>query len=290
MNAAIKSMLTILALALAQIAPAANLPRSDYVPGGVAVLPLEIDATATPVVHYNGRRVLVAKNDGRWYAVVGIPLNTRPGKYSIEVRNPAKKKLTQYFTVKDKKYKTQRLTIKDKRKVEPAEEDLQRIWREKKRIVAALRHWSDAGEVDLSFSAPAAGPRSSSFGLRRILNGKSRNPHSGMDIAARLGAEVRAPAPGHIIEIGDYFFNGNTVFIDHGQGVITMYCHLNSITVKPGQELARGDVIGAVGQTGRATGPHLHWGISLNDARVDPALFLTGVGDRTLAPSERRPE
>ena len=213
---------------------------------------------------------MVAKDKDQWYAVVGIPLSAATGNHELHL-DPGG---TIRFEVRAKDYETQHITIKDRRKVEPNAEDLRRISREKKRITTALRSWSDGSAPHLPLLRPVNGEQSSAFGLRRFFNGKPRKPHSGLDIAAPRGTPVIAPAAGVVVDTGNYFFNGNSVFIDHGQGLVTMYCHLDSIAVKKGQKIARGERIGNVGSTGRVTGPHLHWSVSLNDARVDPALLM----------------
>jgi murein DD-endopeptidase MepM/ murein hydrolase activator NlpD len=126
-----------------------------------------------------------------------------------------------------------------------------------------------------SFQMPIVGEFSSPFGLKRFFNGEARDPHSGLDIAAAEGKTVYSPADGKIVQTGDYFFNGQTVMIDHGQGIISMLCHLSKINVVMGQMVQRGVAIGKVGHTGRATGPHLHWGLSINNARVNPLLVAS---------------
>jgi murein DD-endopeptidase MepM/ murein hydrolase activator NlpD len=243
------------------------------VPGGIAAIRLPADADPASV-RYEQRRVLITRRDGDTYAVVGLALDAKPGMHYLKAKTRASKPLRLSFQISDKSYETQHITIEDKRKVNPEKHDLERINREQKQIGAALRHWSDSPTVTLDFLKPVDGMLSSPFGLRRYFNEQPRKPHSGLDIAAGEGAPVRAPAAGIVIDAGDFFFNGNTVFIDHGQGLITMYCHMSRIDVKPGQRVAAGEVIGAVGKTGRVTGPHLHWSVSLNDARVDPLLFL----------------
>jgi murein DD-endopeptidase MepM/ murein hydrolase activator NlpD len=253
---------------------ATALPRENTpVPGGIAIIPLPDNANPSSA-RYNGRKVLVTQQDGRTVAVVGLALGTKPGSYRLQVKSATGKPLGIAFTVADKAYEEQHITIEDKRKVNPEPRDQQRIAREQKQINAALEHWSDQDNVVVEFHKPVTGPTSSPFGLRRFFNEQARNPHSGLDIAAAAGTPVQAPAPGTVIETGDFFFNGNTVLIDHGQGLVTMYCHLSAIDVKRGDRLRTGDRIGKVGMTGRVTGPHLHWGVSLNDARVDPLLFL----------------
>lgn len=260
-------------LAVSGGAHAEALPRLAPVPGGVAAVPLG-DGPAAPEVRYHGRKVMVVRDQDRWLALVGIPLNTKPGRQRIEVHLPDGVRQTRLFSVHDKQYQTQRLTIKNKRMVNPNPKDLERIRMDREVINAALGQWSEPQSVPLRFDAPVAGPRSSSFGLRRIFNGQPRKPHSGMDIAAAQGAPVHAPAAGTVVARGNYFFTGNTVFIDHGKGLVTMYSHLDTIGVEPGQKVERGDLLGTVGMTGRVTGPHLHWAVSLNHTMVDPALFI----------------
>ena len=253
-------------------------PQTSAVPGGIAIVDLGLDTNKTsgeaPVVFYKKKRVMVANNNGRWLGIVGIALTAKPGQHKLQIKgfsNPIS------FTIKSKKYAEQHITIKDKRKVNPNAEDMKRIRREKTRINTALKHWADSDEVNTRFVLPVTGKLSSPFGLRRFFNEQARKPHSGIDIAAPEGTRILAPAAGRVIESGDFFFNGNSVFIDHGQGLVTMYCHMSKIKVDPGQIVAQGETIGAVGQTGRVTGPHLHWSVSLNDARVDPNLFFDNL-------------
>ena len=252
-----------------------TLPKESAVPGGVVIIKLAADSVGeTPSAYYNDKPLLVIKKENRWLAIVGIPLTAKIGAHKIDQQTASGKTINHDFTINDKAYKTQRLTVTNKRKVNPYAEDMPRITAEKKRTQKTLAHWEARALNDLAFLTPVEGRRSGSFGLRRIFNGQPRKPHSGMDIAAPTGTPVINPIAGTVTNVGDYFFNGKSVFIDHGQGLITMYLHLDSIDVKEGDVLKQGELLGTVGATGRVTGPHLHWGISLNDARVDPALFL----------------
>ena len=269
-------LITLLLILVTLPALAAQLPKANPVPGGIAVVPLGIESVSAPVVTYNEKRVMVAPNpkqEKHWLAIAGIDLNAEKGKHQLVVEtNPTQHTID--FEVKDKKYKAQHITIKNKRKVNPYKKDLERIKKEKKEIVASLSHWSDSEQINTDFVLPVKGRLSSPFGLRRYFNKQPRKPHSGIDIAAPKGTPIVSPADGTVLTTGDYFFNGNTIFIDHGQGLVTMYCHMSKIKVKPGQMVKRGQKIGAIGMTGRVTGPHLHWGVSLNDVRVDPGLFF----------------
>lgn len=257
-------------LAIGTQASALDLPKESRVPGGVAIIELP-DSNTAPDVHYGRYRVTVVK-DQHWMAIVGIPLDAEPGKQYLHVRiNKTDSELS--FDIGDKHYRTQELTVAP-RMVNPTKKDMQRITRESKRTEVALTHYTESLHPNFDFLQPVHGTPSDSFGSRRIFNGEARRPHSGMDIPAPIGAPIISPADGIVVEVGSFFFNGNTIFIDHGYGLATLYCHMSKINVKVGQHVKRGEVIGLVGATGRVTGPHLHFGVSLNRAMVDPALFL----------------
>jgi murein DD-endopeptidase MepM/ murein hydrolase activator NlpD len=251
------------------------LPPDLRVPGGLALLPLAAVGDDPGAVYFGEYRAPVVYTDAGWTAIVGIPLDAAPGQHTARwvVPGPATGEATLPFDVAPKTYAEQRLKV-NPRHVDPPAADLERIAAERGRIEAALGTYSGDLEPAWRFTAPVAGARSSSFGLRRVFNGQSRNPHSGMDIAAPTGTVIRNPAPGRVLETGDFFFNGQTVFVDHGQGVVMMYCHLSRIDVRPGDVVTTGQALGLVGATGRVTGPHLHWGVAVNRAMVDPALFL----------------
>ncbi|HEX2790106.1 MAG TPA: peptidoglycan DD-metalloendopeptidase family protein [Steroidobacteraceae bacterium] len=264
-------------LSLCGSALAIGLPAASPVPGGVALLPLAAspdDGGATPWASYGGERVMVLKQSDHWLAVVGIPLTAEPGAAALAVRRSAGgADETLQFQIGPKDYVEQRLTVAPS-KVDLSTKDLERVSREQAHLHQALASFVEQPPATLQMLAPLNGVRSGSFGSRRIFNNQPRNPHSGMDIAAAWGTAVRAAADGRVIETGDFFFNGNTVLIDHGEGLITMYCHLSAIGVRPGDVVRAGAVIGKVGATGRVTGPHLHFGVALNRVFVDPALFL----------------
>ncbi|WP_119967158.1 M23 family metallopeptidase [Simplicispira lacusdiani] len=266
------------ALAAARTTPAAApspdspWPRALAVPGGVARLALG-PAAARPQAFAGDLPLLVVGDALEWTAVVGIALAAAPGPAHITVRGPDGATRQVAYRIDPKRYREQQLKVSP-RTVDLSPEDQARYERERAHQQEVIATFSTPVPQALRMQLPTPGRRSSSFGLRRVFNGQARNPHSGMDIAAPTGTPVVAPLPGRVIDTGDYFFNGQTVWLDHGGGLLTMVCHLSRIGVQVGDVLRTGEPLGAVGATGRATGPHLHWGVMLNRAMVDPALFL----------------
>ena len=243
-------------------------------PGGVAVIAIDSGDAAAPTATYRDRQVLVVPGgQNRWFAIVGIPLDTPASTQVLRVTTRGGLR-TFSFAVATRKYREQHITIRNQRQVNPTEDDLKRIRTEMDAQNAAYLRFSPEQPSNVLFDKPVQGPLSSPFGLKRFFNGQPRAPHSGLDFAVPTGTPIHAPAAGRVILTGNYFFNGNTVFVDHGQGLISMYCHLSEIDVSPGDQLVRGQILGKVGATGRVTGAHLHWNVSLNDTRVDPAIFI----------------
>ena len=251
-------------LALAGAAAAATTIKIEV--GGVAAVPLPIDAVTASV---NGEQVLVL--DG--HAIVGAALDAEPGPRALEVATLTDTAKLAYEVV-HRNYPEQRLRTSNRRMVDPDPADLERINRETATMRAAYALRTPVAASPVPFLKPVEGRHSSVFGLRRFWNDQPRSPHSGLDIAANTGTPIESPAPGIVAVTGDYFFNGNTVMVDHGGGLVTMYCHLDAIGVQEGQTVARGDVLGQVGATGRSTGPHLHWSVSLAGVRVDPERMM----------------
>ncbi len=246
-----------------------GLPNDSRVPGGVAVIPLPPNQTEQEW-QFNDQSVLTVRQDNKPIAVVGIPLSTKPGMHSLCVKG---QKTCLSFKVFDKAFPEQRIKLKTNKHVNLSKEDLERHAREKSLSKKAFVQRSTL-PPSLILEWPAEGPISSEFGLKRFYNDQPRNPHTGLDIAAPRGAPVTAPAPGKVVLVGDFFFNGKVVYVNHGDSLVSMFCHLDKISVKQGDQLQTGDPVGAVGSTGRATGPHLHWTLSLRNVRIDPTDWL----------------
>jgi len=271
-----KTSIVSIALSLLALAVSAQeLPRIISIPGGIALVALTPSTQPAPLAYFSDQRVMVVKHRGYWQALVGLPLSLAPGRHAVTFMDRTDTEHERLFEVRPKDYAVQHLTMKQKRFVEPTAEDLNRIGRDREIIHAAFGTWTAHPVPSLRFDPPTHGRFSSGFGLRRFFNNQPRQPHSGIDIAAPQGATVVAPAPGVVLETGNYFFNGNTVFLNHGQGLISMFNHMKKVLVAPGMQVARGQQIGEIGMTGRVTGPHLHWSVSLNNSRIDPVLFMT---------------
>lgn len=245
--------------------------KESPVPGGIKKIAIE--SKTKPILKYNQSRVAVIKKNNRFIAIIGIPLNIELKTQTIHQTYPYQQSYT--FEVKPKHYKVQKLTIANTRKVTPLKADQARITQERTDLNNTLSIWRNNGQpFNKKLIAPVRGYITSTYGLKRIYNKIPKAPHTALDIAAPLGTPVKATADGQVINLHNRFYTGNTIIIDHGQGLISLYAHLNSFKVKNGQFVKQGDIIGTVGKTGRVTGPHLHWALYLNQTSVDPLLFL----------------
>jgi murein DD-endopeptidase MepM/ murein hydrolase activator NlpD len=241
-------------------------------PGGIARVRLGAGGEA-PRVRLAGDRVLVVREGEEWIAVVGIPLSAKPGsKLRLQAEHAGKPRRFE-IEITPKAYGTLHLKVPPGQ-VDLSAEDLARYNTEREHLQKVLRTFSDSAPASLTMLEPAQGRRSAPFGLQRFFNNQLRSSHAGLDIAAPPGTPVVAASAGRVLDTGDYFFNGLCVVLDHGQGLLSLYAHLDSIDTAPGQAVQAGQPIGKVGATGRVTGPHLHFSVYLNAVSVDPALFL----------------
>lgn len=251
-------------------------------PGELVVLTI-VTAAPTTSMHVRafGRSLLPFAVDARtWHVLVGIDLETAPRTYSVAIQAAdagALARATHSLTVVPRRFPTRTLTV-DPAFVNPPASALPRIERE----TAELNQlWASSEPSRLwegPFSRPVPDAANSAFGTRTILNGEPRSPHGGADFSSATGTPIKAPNAGRVVVAGDRYFTGNTVMIDHGLTLFSLFAHLSEINVHVGDVVKTDDVIGKVGATGRVTGPHLHWSVRVNGARVDPLSLLSVLG------------
>ncbi len=203
---------------------------------------------------------------------VGVDLTAKPGRHSIEI-HAGKNRQTDYIEVKKGDFRISRIEVKKKMAVFDAK-SLKRIRTDQAAIRATYAmQLHEKPAISIAFQ-PVEGIVSTPFGAQRFVNGEPRSPHSGLDIAAPEGTPIITPLAGRVLLVESMYLNGNTVVIGHGNGLVMVYSHMKKLTLHKGDWLEKGATIGEIGQTGRATGPHLHWGIRFNNARINPLSLL----------------
>ncbi len=215
-----------------------------------------------------------------WRGLVGIDLETKPGRHGVDVRlrtaGGATVRESYSLAVEPKEFPTRHLEVSSDF-VSPPETVLERIRGEADRVARIFRTVEPRRLWAGPFEVPVPGAATSSFGRRSVFNGQPRSPHTGTDFRATTGTPVKAPNAGTVVLSSELYFSGNTVILDHGWGLYSYLAHLSRIAVDEGAAVAAGDVVGYVGATGRVTGPHLHWTVRLNEARVDPTSLMAAL-------------
>ena len=244
--------------------------------GSAVTLTFDLPNRKTPpAVKFNGKNIPVFKlqDPGAFGVLLGIDLAEKPSQYDLTVEEGDRVQ-KHIIEVKPVTFGVEELNLPED-KVTLDEKTLKQVKKENREILGAMKPVTQEKLWEGSFINPVMGPVSGRFGVRRILNGEPRSPHSGEDFKAPEGTPVKVSNTGRVALTGEYFFTGRSIIVDHGLGCYTMYFHLKDISVQAGDRINKGDVIGTVGATGRATGPHLHWGVRLNGARVNPMTMVT---------------
>lgn len=243
-------------------------------PGEVVLLTVDAPASVSQVRVHAFDRDWAAYRDsrGQFHALLGIDLDTRIGTYDASV-TAGTTHTTERLVVTRRAFPTRRLTVNPDLVHPPADEQA-RVDREAQHLHEIWDHPAPQRLWTMPFERPVPDEANSAFGTRSIYNGEPRPPHTGADFLSPTGRPVKAPNAGRVVLADPQYFSGNTVIIDHGLGLFSILAHLSQIDVKVGDVVTAGQVIGKVGATGRVTGPHLHWGVRLNNARVDPLSLL----------------
>jgi murein DD-endopeptidase MepM/ murein hydrolase activator NlpD len=224
-----------------------------------------------------GKSLLLSQGGAGWLGIVGVDMDQKPGDYelviSLSLADGKKVKREVRVRVSRRDFGTDHLTLPPE-KVELTPEALARVQEDQQALGQAWRTPSSEAGWSGAFVRPVPGEVSGQFGRRRVINGEKKSPHTGQDLRAVMDEPVKASNAGRVVLVRDCFFSGNSVVLDHGLGLYSMYFHLDQVKVKEGDRVEKGQVIGLAGMTGRATGPHLHWGFRLAGARVDPDAIL----------------
>ncbi len=255
-----------------------SLEPASIPPGGVSVVSISVPPGAeVRGIRYLKKDFPVFKTqDGKWLSFVGAGLKAAPGRHSLTVKWMSGKEQDVYSTmlpVKKKRYPEEHLKV-SRKMVDFPPDILKRVLDDQKAIRSACSKVTNQRYWKGPFIWPVNSKVLSPFGLRRFFNGQPRSPHSGVDLRAAEGTPIMAPNNGRVVLALESYLAGNTLVIDHGGGLFTLYAHLSKFMVKKGEMVKKGKVIGLAGATGRVTGPHLHWGVSLLGTRVDPQAFM----------------
>jgi murein DD-endopeptidase MepM/ murein hydrolase activator NlpD len=249
--------------------------------GSAVQLRLANEPRVTAVqVMWNEKKIPAFRADDAWITILGIDLDTKPGEHHanalLTMEDGSVEKRDIVVTVLGKKFPTRQLKV-DGRFVDLSDADAKRANRESREAAAIYRTITTDQVPDAPFNVPIPGGTGTNFGERRLFNGKPRSPHTGADLRATTGTPVHATNRGRVVLAKDLFFTGNTVIVDHGLGIYSLYAHLSRINVERGALVDNNQVVGLAGATGRVTAPHLHWAMRVQGARVDP-FSLVGAG------------
>lgn len=251
----------------------------DVAQGDPFVVKIEA-AAPTPqfVITWRDKHITIPSEDNQRIGLIllAVPLDAQPGAVSLTVNTPKGGVAQHQVRVIAKARPVQRLTV-DSKYVDPPPDVQERVARDRQKVIAILAQYIPERAWSVPFVRPVPGDISSQFGLKRVLNGKPRSPHRGLDFRGQTGQPILALADGQVALAEDLYFSGNAVYVNHGGGVFSAYLHMSEIGVRVGQRVRRGHVLGLVGSTGVSTAPHLHLSLNVQGTPADPLSLLEAV-------------